>query len=189
MFDSQADIAAVVYGSGEDPDGLLREFADDLHRSGHRAAGLIQSGRRRACMPDGLSAVGLPTGAAVPLRHSWTFAAGGCRLDPGALAETKARLAAAIQQGVDLVIINRFGRLELAGGGFVAEIRQAVDADIPVLIAVPEQVFMAWTRFCCGMAVKLACSRAPLELWWRTVARGPREQPPLAGATFGEFAK
>jgi len=189
VFDSQADIAAVVYGSGDDPDGLLSAFADDLRRSGHRAAGLIQAGRRRANEADALSAIALPTGAAVSLRHGWMSPLVGCRLDPRTLAEPKAWLAAAIEEGADLVIINRFGRLEMTGVGFVEEIRQAVDADIPVLIAVPQQLFMAWTRFCCGMAVKLSCSRGPLEAWWRTVARAPREHPPGPGVTFCELAK
>src|ERR1700730_18051256 len=46
MFDSQCDLAAMVYGSADDPDRLLREFADDLRRTGYRPAGLIQHGRK-----------------------------------------------------------------------------------------------------------------------------------------------
>jgi hypothetical protein len=98
------------------------------------------------------------------------------------------RLMQAIRAGAHLVIINRFGKLEVSGRGFVDEIRQAVAADIPVVIAVPQHLFMPWTRFCAGMGVKLACARTPLETWWRGVApaRGAR---PRASASFCEMAK
>jgi nucleoside-triphosphatase THEP1 len=189
MFDSQADIAAVAYGPGEDPDGLLRGFAESLSRSGYRAVGLIQASRRSAVAPEALSAVMLPTGAAVSLRHDRRPSAIGCHLDADELAEARMRLAQAIAEGADLVIINRFGKLELAGGGFLAEIRQAVEAEIPVLIAVPRPLFMAWTRFCRGMSVKLACARAPLDAWWRSVSRPAHADRSRPGADFCALAK
>jgi len=188
MFDSQADIAALVYGSGDDPDGLLRAFADNLGRSGYRAVGLIQTSRS-SFSAHALSAVALPTGAPVSFRHSAESPSIGCHLDASELAAAKARLAQAIEDGAHLVIINRFGKLEMSGQGFVAEIRQAVAADIPVVIAVPQHLFMAWTRFSAGMGVKLACARAPLDAWWRSVAPRPRGSAPDSGANFCEIAK
>jgi hypothetical protein len=86
-------------------------------------------------------------------------------------------------------MINRFGKLEAAGRGFVDEIKRAVVADIPVLIAVPDQRFWMWTRFCAGMTVKLACSRESLDAWWRTVSPRASAHPTRSGATFCEIAK
>lgn len=191
MFDSQADIAAVVYGPDDDPDGLLRAFAEDPGRSGWRTVGLIQTSRKSAMSTgaqQALSTIALPTGAPVSFHHSAGPAQGGCHLDARELAEAKARLAQAIADGAHLVIINRFGKLEVSGRGFVAEIRQAVDADIPVVIAVPQHLFMTWTRFCSGMGVKLACASEPLEAWWRTVAPAHRAAP-RSSANFCEIAK
>jgi hypothetical protein len=81
MFDSQTDIAAVAYGPGEDPDGLLRGFAESLARAGRRAVGLIQASRRSFAPHDTLSAIALPTGAALALRHDRRPSATGCHLD------------------------------------------------------------------------------------------------------------
>ena len=81
--------------------------------------------------------------------------------------------SAAIDDGADLVIINRFGRSEAEGKGLIDLIPQALDADIPVLIAVPEQRFAAWIRFSEGMNVRLACRRDALDRWWRAVAGRP----------------
>jgi hypothetical protein len=40
----------------------------------------------------------------------------------------------AIQEGVDLLVINRFGKLKATGQGLIELIQQAADADIPLLI-------------------------------------------------------
>ena len=186
MFDSQADVAAVVYGPHDDPDGLLRGFAEHVCRSGYRAVGLIQASRRSAAAPPALSAVTLPARTPVSIRHS-AASLTGCHLDAQQLADAKARLAQAIADGAHLVIINRFGKLEMSGRGFVEEIRQAVVADIPVVIAVPQHLFAGWNRFCAGMSVRLACAREPLDAWWRSVA--PGRSAPRAGANFCEIAK
>jgi nucleoside-triphosphatase THEP1 len=84
----------------------------------------------------------LPGGETVCLVSDPDARGAGCRLDAGRLAELAKRLAAAMQNGADLVIINRFGPAEAEGGGLNDLIAQALDADIPVLIAVPERRFL-----------------------------------------------
>ena len=134
MFDSHSDVAAVVYGPDDDPDTLLRGFAEDLRESGYRAAGLIQLGRTNSAAQDRLPAIALPTGEAVSLRHHRLAAGVGCSLEMAELTKTRIRLSSAMNAGADLVIINRFGNLEARGAGFIDEIRQAVAADLPVLM-------------------------------------------------------
>ena len=68
MFDSQCDLAALVYEPDEDPDRILRDFASDLNRRGYRAVGLVQLGHDR---PDTqqLSALLVHTGEKLSLFH------------------------------------------------------------------------------------------------------------------------
>jgi len=54
------------------------------------------------------------------------------------LASIAKIIEAAIHEGADLVVINRFGKLEARGKGLIELIQKAAEADIPVLIAVPE---------------------------------------------------
>jgi hypothetical protein len=68
--------------------------------------------------------------------------------------------------------INRFGKLEAKGKGLIDLIRRAGEADIPVLIAVPEHRFETWTRYSCGMSVRVACNRRALDRWWQSVSHG-----------------
>jgi hypothetical protein len=188
-FDAQCDVAAVVYGADDDPDGVLIDFAGDLRRSGLRAVGVVQAGRSCQAESPRLGVVMLPGGETVCLVSDPGACGTGCRLDAGRLTELAKRLAAAMQDGADLIVINRFGRAEAEGGGLSDLIAQALDADIPVLIAVPERRFPDWIRFSGGMNVRLCCRREALDRWWRSVA-GTALRAALGRAdTFCEVAK
>ena len=63
-FDAQCDVAAVVYGTDDDPDRLLIDFADDLRRSGLRPVGVIQIGRSCQSENPRFGVVMLPGGFA-----------------------------------------------------------------------------------------------------------------------------
>ena len=169
MFDSQCDLAALVYEPDQDPDRLLREFAADLNAGGYRAVGLVQLGHHCLDTPK-LSAMLVHTGEELPLFQNLGACASGCRLDVGQLLEAGAQVASAIDQGADLVIVNRFGRQERDGKGLSYLVERALSADIPVVIAVPSHRFADWIRFADGMSVKLRCDRESLYAWWRAVS-------------------
>jgi Protein of unknown function (DUF2478) len=82
-----------------------------------------------------------------------------------------------IESGADLVIINRFGKLEAEGTGLIDEIAGALGADIPVLVAVPRFRFSLWLSFCSGMGVKLPCRKESLQGWWNAMIVGERNSP------------
>jgi nucleoside-triphosphatase THEP1 len=102
------------------------------------------------------------------------------------LASVASAIAAAIAEGPDLVVINRFGKLEAEGQGLIHLIRSAVQADIPVVTAVPERRFAEWLNYSDGMSVRLQCNRAALDHWRQTVAR--RAPGRAAYGTFCEIA-
>ena len=189
-FDAQCDFASVVYGRDDDPDRLFVDFTSDLCRSGVRPVGVIQSGRSCRAEEPKLRVVMLPGGETFRLvADKENYDGGGCRVDDQRLGELADRLTAAIGDGPDLVVINRFGRAEAEGRGLVKPIAQALKADIPVLIAVPERRFFDWIRFSDGMNVRLPCRREAVDRWWRSVAgTSVRRRLGLAG-TFCEWAK
>jgi hypothetical protein len=169
MFDSQCDLAALVYEQGQDPDQILREFAADLNRRGYRAVGLVQLGHH--CVDASkLSAMLVHTGEELQLFQDLGACAKGCRLDVGQLLDAGGQVASAIDQGADLVIINRFGRQEREGKGLSYLVERALSADIPVMIAVPSHRFADWIKFADGMSVKLGCNREALDTWWNAVS-------------------
>jgi hypothetical protein len=169
MFDAQCDLAAMVYERDQDPDRVLREFASDLNTRGHRAVGLVQTGHHCVDAPK-LSAMLVHTGEELQLFQDLGACATGCRLDAGKLLDAGAHIAGAIDEGADLVIVNRFGRQETEGKGLLYLVERALSADIPVVIAVPSHRFADWIRFADGISVRLGCNRRALEAWWSAVS-------------------
>jgi hypothetical protein len=168
MFDAQCDLAAVVYHEHQEPDALLRDFAKDLNARGFRVVGLVQTGQ---CADSSLSALLLHSGKQLMLARDFAPSASGCQLDVGRLQSAGARIAEALEAGADLVVINRFGKRESDGHGLCFLMERAVNADIPIVIAVSSHRFADWIKFADGMSVKLACDRRSLDDWWRGVSR------------------
>jgi hypothetical protein len=170
MFDAQCDLAALVYEQeqDQDPDAILREFASDLNGRGYRAVGLVQLGHH--CLDARLSAMPVHTGEELQLFQDLGSCSEGCRLDVGQLLDAGMRIASALDQGADVVIVNRFGRQERDGKGLSYLVERALSADIPVVIAVPSHRFADWIKFADGMSVKLGCNREALDAWWLAVS-------------------
>ncbi len=187
MFDSQSDLAALVYEQGQEPDEILRTFAADLNSSGYRAVGLVQLGHHR--LDAGLSVTLIHNGEELQLLRDLSACPAGSRLDAGRLQDAGRRIAGAIEQGADMVIVNRFGRQELEGKGLCSLIEQAASADIPVVIAVPAHRFGDWIKFADGMSVKLGCNRNALDKWWHKVSMRHPGRPSREGETVCELFK
>jgi hypothetical protein len=162
-------LAALIYDESHDPDELLRGFAADLNGRGSRAVGLVQLGDPLADPPQ-LSALLLHSGDTMRLFQDLGRGSTGCKLDVGQLLAAGSSVAQAIDDGADLVIINRFGRQEIEGKGLSYLIERALGAGIPAVIAVPEARLAAWNVFSDGMAVHLTCDRAALDAWWSALS-------------------
>ena len=148
---------------------------------------MLQRSRSCAHHDSVLGTVILPRAQIVNIAHGSAHDGRQCSIDTAQLAQVAATIAAAVDHGADLVILNRFGKLEAQGRGLIALVKRAADADIPVLVAVPEHRFAAWIEYAGGMSVRLPCRRAALDHWWQSVAGrvgGRRE-----ARTFCEFAK
>ena len=179
IADAEGDIAALVYSSGDRPDLVLCAFAEHLAAAGKRLCGLVQF---RDSLRDG-------SPGRVMVLDSWQIVEVGgkhdsaanshCRLDAGWLNRMGTQAKASIEQGVDTVIVNRFGPLEAAGRGFRDAILAASETQTPLIIAVPEFEFERWTQFSRGMTVRLECTLDSVLGWWRRVSSTkPSDHPP-----------
>ena len=170
ITDADGDIAALVYSAGDRPDLVLMDFARHVADTGRKICGLIQfrdrpfdATRRRVIVLDGWREV--------EVRHE-NVAVGNsrCHVDEAWMDGMAAEVRASITRGVDAVIVNRFGPLEAAGGGFCDAIRIASETQTPLIIAVPAFEFERWTRSSTGMTVKLDCALGRVLEWWHRVS-------------------
>ncbi len=175
--DADADIAALVYSRGDRPDLVLCDFARHLAGTGRRICGLVQfrdgsfdRAYRRVLILDDWRMIDVSR-KAVEEKN--------CHIDGHWVDCMGARIQTLIRGGVDAVIVNRFGPLEVAGRGFCDAIRVASVTETPLVIAVPKAEFERWTRFTNGMTVRLDCARDRVLGWWHRISTRSSHLPEL----------
>jgi nucleoside-triphosphatase THEP1 len=165
-----SQIAAVIYGPDEDCDGLLTAIARDWRAAGLGVVGLVQINAGASCADIDMELEVIGTGQRISIcQDLGSGSADACRIDPSGLAVAASALGAALAKPVDVVVVNKFGRMEMDGAGLIAEIGTAVATGHPLLIGVPRRFLAAWDAFADGMDVKLACDREAVEGWWAAV--------------------
>jgi nucleoside-triphosphatase THEP1 len=140
-----------------------------------RIIGLIEepSAEGDTCTPGTL--VSIDDGRRFAIGQDLGCGAEGCTLDSAAVVEAGHWLTERIMQSLiapeqcDLLIINKFGKLEAeSGGGLTAPLTAAVDLEIPVLLVVPARFREAWADFAGDMADTLIPDLASIEAWLTT---------------------
>lgn len=160
-------IAAILYRPEDDVDTLLANFADGLVRRGERIGGIVQrnvktdEGRK-----VGMFGIDLLTGCDISLCQSLGSGSTACKLDASGLAEASLAVVRAIEQDVDLIVINKFSKQEVAGRGLRNEIAATILSGTPLLTAVPEKCFDAWIAFTGDIGTTLACDSRVVGAWW-----------------------
>jgi nucleoside-triphosphatase THEP1 len=165
-------LAAVCYTSdmGSLVDGVLAQAAHRLRLDGLKIAGSIQwnepiAGRRRCRM----TLEDLASGRKILASEDRGSEARGCHLDTSALEEAAVLAAASLEPGIDLVIVNRFGKQEIAGRGFRQAIEAAVLLGLPVLAGVSERNQSSWQAFAGDEAECLPASFDAVLSWCGSV--------------------
>lgn len=136
-------------GTPGEADQLLTTLAEALDQRGIRLAGAVQVnidlGPDCNCDMD-LRVLG-DDGPSVRISQSLGTGSEGCRLDAGALEMAVARVQKVLEQGVDLVILNKFAKQEAFGRGFREVIAAALEQGVPILTYVPEDYVPAFSEF------------------------------------------
>jgi len=161
----RAALAAVVYDENEPIDALFAQLRQELEERGRRVGGIIQT----PC-EESVFATHIETGRRIDLMQHLGACAEGCRLDTTALAEAAGLLAQSLAAAPDLLLISRFGRAEIEGGGFLAEIGAAASAETPTLIGVGAKRAADWRAYAGDFAETLPFSLEALLTWWEAVA-------------------
>lgn len=160
------NVAAIVHADHSIADSLLADFAFSLQRSGGRVRGLVQRFRGGASGKKAALLLDLGDGTTYPLFQNLGSGSVSCSVDENSLAAASVVLRRALGEKPDLVIVNRFGPLEAAGGGFVTEMLALMSEGIPVLTVVAESCLAEWRDFTGDCGVPLASTPEALENWF-----------------------
>lgn len=171
---AECDVGALVYGPDDDPDALMRAFVDRRIDEGRDVVGILQT-RRPA--PDGSR-----RGAALRLVHDAPADEEIAVPQPHAravdvVADLGQRLEAVIARRPELLVLNRFGRGEIAGAGLWRLMERAVAMELPMVTAVPETHFGDWLAAASGLAVRIRPTASGLERWWHSLEPSAAPRP------------
>lgn len=159
-------VAAFVYPNEAFPEATFSMLASRCRASGLSLSGVLQypafEGGDHRCdviLED------LASGHRTALFENRGAGSRGCRLDPNALAEAAARIEGSLEMMPDLLILNKFGKIECDGGGLRDLIASAIDRDIAVVIGVPQRNLDQWRQFAGDFAVEIPGDEAVLQQW------------------------
>lgn len=159
-----------------DTDLVLAGLADALAQRGVRCAGTVQINTERPdAGPCDMDVMVLPDGPVLRISQHLGKNARGCRLDPAALECAVGQVAARLDAGTDLLIVNKFGKHEAEGRGFRDVIAEALALDIPVLVGLNELNRPAFEAFSEGWARQVPPTHEALMEWVGTSLRALAE--------------
>lgn len=162
-------IAYVTLAGRGATDACIAAAVARLRAGGARLAGTVQVESAGASDPlrCDMDLAVLPDGPVFRISQTLGKGARGCRLDGGALEQAVTEVAPRMA-GAEVLVVNKFGKLEAQGHGFVPLIVQAMDCGMPVLIGVNGLNQADLVAFCDGLADALAPDPKAIADWVQT---------------------
>jgi nucleoside-triphosphatase THEP1 len=183
MTPHRGRIAAVVGGDGAKIQALLAEMAAEWRARGARIVGVIAEAHG---LPDRTCGAGflrdIASGEAHTIYLDVAPSNTSCHLDTAGVVGAGAAIINQVATS-DLVILNKFGKLEAMGSGLAGVFAAAIASGKPLLTTVSEKQRGAWCAYAPG-AIFLTADKSVLEDWWRAmraIQQPHSEQQPLGG--------
>lgn len=166
-------IAVVTGAPGPVVQGLFAALVEEC-RGTVRVAGVLAEGHGlegRSCSIGFMR--NLADGEAFSVFQDLGPAATACHVDgAGAVAAGEA-VRRTIAAGCDLVVLNKFGKLEAGGQGLRDAFCAAIEAGVPVLTSVSPKFEREWRDFAAPFFVTLPADAAAIRAWWAGVRPEP----------------
>lgn len=161
-------IAALVHQDADAADVQLQLFINYLFSQGKLVLGFIQAPETiNQRHQSKMGIINLADGRYYSIAQYLGEHNSSCCLDSAAVSAASHVLTMARQQKPDLIIINRFGKLEAEGSGFADEMLEIMSSSIPLLTIVPERFLDAWRIFCGELSSELPPTLAHMKHWFQ----------------------
>lgn len=172
--------AAIHHDGSARADALLAEAVAALQGQGLRVRGLLMEHVGELVGDTACAAQMFMVDVSTQERYLVSQAMGSlskaCRADPQGFARATVVLRRALAERADLVVLNRFGRLEAEGTGMSAELLDLMAEGVPLLTVVTPACRDAWDRFSGGAPV-LPPDEAAVRNWLDAQLPSTARQP------------
>jgi len=170
---SNLKIAGVVYERGAPIGDVLSAFIQELKDEGLNVHGILQETPEDMDLPPencGVDAIDIKHSTRVALVRPTQYELDNkiCSLDLGQLAEASMILRRALDDGADIVVVEKFGRQEKDGGGLSEDLRAVMAEGIPTVVSVPQSELEGWNAFRGELGENLPCDLDQLRTWWQS---------------------
>ena len=172
-----SNILAVVYADGLAADKFLAAWGYALRGAGLSVAGLVQLNTfERDPGKCDMAVEELFSGSVLQLSEDRGKEAHGCRLDRRILTEAAGLLLAALEEMPDILVLNKFGKVEAEGDGLRDVLAKAVELEVPILVGVPFRNLDQWRIFAGDLAEECSIDSMYLQRWLLTHDLLPGDQ-------------
>lgn len=179
MTPDTGKIAAIAGNDGASAQALLTEMAAQWRAGEAKIVGVTAEGHGlpgRTCGAGFLREIA--SGRAHTIYLDAPPSDTSCHLDAAGVLDAGLAIIEQIPTS-DLVVLNKFGKLEATGKGLAAAFAAAIAADKPLLTTVSEKHRNVWSNFAPG-AIFLSAEKAVLQDWWHAVKTGRQQEQPLS---------
>ena len=172
-------LAAICTEFGAKADVIIEHVVATLLAEGNKLAGMRQCATGAPTSDCAAQLQSIESGECHRITQPPGSESVSWNIDIEAFEKLAHSLAERLSSDMDLVIVNRFGKHESAGGGFCCVIERALDLDIPVLTVVNTQWQQRWHDFVDGHVTTLPASYPCVLEWCHASIRhsSPREAP------------
>jgi hypothetical protein len=163
----KGSIAALEGEPSAELQRLLTTFAQRRLKAGLRVAGVVQISEPSSdCARRELALRDIVTGAEYPIVQNLGRESKACSLDAGGVAAACAAVLQAMERGVDVVVLSKFGKLEASGGGLLDCFTAAAGAGVPCVVGVAPALSAPLRDFAGEFLQRVDVSESALEDWW-----------------------
>jgi nucleoside-triphosphatase THEP1 len=159
-------ILAIVYSDGLAADRFISDLGYRIRDAGIAVAGIVQHNKfirdRTKC---DMAVEELASGTVLQLSEDRGKEARECRMDRGALSEAAALISTSLKNEPELMILNKFGKLEAEGRGLRDTLSDAVQLRVPIVVGVPYRNIEQWRVFSEGLAEECPLGSPRLHEW------------------------
>ena len=166
-IDNHLPIAAIVHQSAEAADEPLQAFIQYAQEQGQVVLGVVQAPEEVSyAYRSKMGIIDLSNGHYTSISQDLGAHNTSCCLDSEAVSNASVILQKARTQNPDLLIVNRFGKLEAEGEGFADEMLEIMSLGIPMITVVATRFLDAWRAFSGGLGTELAADLAQIQDWY-----------------------
>jgi nucleoside-triphosphatase THEP1 len=159
-------ILAIVYADGAVAGSFIADLGYRLRDAGVAIAGIVpyrsSAPRTGRC---GVEVEELASRLVLQLSEDENPQPFGCRVDPEAISEAAALISSSLRKAPNVVIFNKFGRMEAEGGGLRETIAEAIQLGIPVIAGVPRRNIGIFRELTEGLAEETQVDSPRIYQW------------------------